>query len=56
MQAFAIVLSFAVSAVAIVLTTIAVRRMLGVLRAGKPTEGRTGNPGARLATMLNLTS
>ncbi|MGZ4476738.1 MAG: heterodisulfide reductase-related iron-sulfur binding cluster, partial [Nocardioides sp.] len=55
LQTIAIVVSFALSAVTITLTVIAVRRMLGVLRVGQPALGRTDNPGRRLGTMLKET-
>ena len=55
LQTIAIVVSFALSAVAITLTVIAVRRMLGVLRVGQPALGRTDNPGRRLGAMLKET-
>ncbi|GAB3017265.1 hypothetical protein GCM10011376_02560 [Nocardioides flavus (ex Wang et al. 2016)] len=55
MQIFAIVVSFALTAVAIAMLVPAVRRMLGVIRSGQPDAGRTGNPGGRAATMLKET-
>ncbi|GAB7002692.1 hypothetical protein JCM18899A_01630 [Nocardioides sp. AN3] len=55
MQAFAIVVSLALTVVAVVLLVRAVRSMLGVIRTGQPAPGRTGNPGRRTATMLKET-
>ncbi|HEY0889800.1 MAG TPA: (Fe-S)-binding protein [Nocardioides sp.] len=55
MQIFAIVVSFALTAVAVALTVVAVRRMLGVIRAGQPAPGRADNPGSRLWTMVKET-
>ena len=52
MQIVAIVVSLAITAVAVVLAVLAVRSMLGVLRLGRPTVGRTDNPGLRWRTML----
>ncbi len=51
MQMFAIVVSLAITAVALVMTTRAVRQMLGVIRIGQPAS-RTDKPGARTVTML----
>lgn len=51
MQMFAIVVSLAATAVAVVLTTRAVRHMVGVIRTGQPVT-RTDQPVARLLTML----
>jgi len=55
LQTIAIVVSYALSVVAITLTVIAVRRMLGVIRVGQPAIGRTDNPGRRFGTMLKET-
>ena len=55
MQIFAIVVSFALTVAAVALLVPAVRRMLGVIRSGQPAPGRSGNPGARAATMLKET-
>ncbi|MCX6399107.1 MAG: (Fe-S)-binding protein [Propionibacteriales bacterium] len=54
-QTIAIVVSLAVSVVAIALTTLAVRSMLGVIRRGQPAPGRTGNPVGRTVTMVKET-
>src|SRR5690242_9501114 len=55
MQAFAIVVSLALTVVAVGMLAVAVRRMLGVIRAGQPAPGRTGNPVGRTLTMLKET-
>ncbi|MDT0203485.1 (Fe-S)-binding protein [Nocardioides sp. AE5] len=55
MQIFAIVVSLAVSVVAIAMTARAVRQMLGVIRIGQPAVGRTDKPVARTLTMLKET-
>ncbi|GAA1914073.1 hypothetical protein GCM10009797_04810 [Nocardioides hwasunensis] len=55
MQIFAIVVSFALTVAAVALLVPAVRRMLGVIRAGQPAPGRTGNPAGRATTMLKET-
>src|SRR5687768_5480588 len=55
MQIFAIVVSLAITVVAIALTTRAVRAMLAVIRQGQPAPGRADQPVARLATMLKET-
>ncbi|WP_367919381.1 (Fe-S)-binding protein, partial [Nocardioides ginsengisoli] len=55
MQTVAIVISLAVSVVAVALTVRAVRAMLGVIKRGQPAPGRTGNPGGRTVTMLKET-
>ncbi|MFB9767248.1 (Fe-S)-binding protein, partial [Nocardioides kongjuensis] len=55
MQIVAIVVSLAVSVVAVVLTARAVRSMLGVIKRGQPAPGRTGNPAGRTLTMLKET-
>ncbi|MGN0063729.1 MAG: Fe-S cluster protein, partial [Nocardioides sp.] len=55
MQIFAIVVSLAISVVAIAFTAVAVKKMLGVIRLGQPAIGRTGSPGRRTLTMLKET-
>ncbi|MFC6153053.1 (Fe-S)-binding protein [Nocardioides yefusunii] len=55
MQIFAIVVSLAISVVAIGFTVVAVRKMLGVLRQGTSVVGRTGNPVGRTLTMFKET-
>ncbi len=55
MQMFAIVVSFALTVAAVALLVPAVRRMLGVIRAGQPAPGRSDNPAGRAATMLKET-
>ena len=55
MQIFAIVVSFALTVAAVALLVPAVRRMLGVIRAGQPAPGRSDNPGGRAVTMLKET-
>ncbi|MBZ5735736.1 4Fe-4S dicluster domain-containing protein [Nocardioides sp. TRM66260-LWL] len=55
MQIFAIIVSLAVTAVAVVLTTQAVRKMLGVIRIGQPATNRTANPVGRSVTMVKET-
>ncbi|MBA2954769.1 4Fe-4S dicluster domain-containing protein [Nocardioides sp. MAH-18] len=55
MQTFAIVVSLALTAVTVVVVTLAVRQMLGVLRQGQPALARTDAKGARTATMLKET-
>ncbi|WP_272496336.1 hypothetical protein [Nocardioides sp. B-3] len=55
MQIFAIVVSPAITVVAVVLTTRAVRAMLAVIKQGQPALGRTDRPVARLGTMLKET-
>ena len=55
MQMIAIVVSFALTAVAVAMLVPAVRRMLGVIRAGQPAPGRTDNPAGRTTTMLKET-
>ncbi|WP_370240687.1 (Fe-S)-binding protein [Aeromicrobium sp.] len=54
-QTVAIIISMAVSVVAIALTARAVSSMLGVIRQGQPAPGRTGNPVGRSTTMLKET-
>ena len=56
LQTIAIVVSLAISAVAIYLTVKAVRSMLAVIKVGQPAVGRTDNPGKRLVTMLKETA
>ncbi|WP_416954658.1 heterodisulfide reductase-related iron-sulfur binding cluster [Nocardioides sp. T5] len=55
MQMFAIVVSFALTVAAVAMLVPAVRRMLGVIRAGQPAPGRNDNPTGRTATMLRET-
>jgi len=55
MQIFAIVVSFALTVAAVAMLVPAVRRMLGVIRAGQPAPGRSDNPGGRAVTMLKET-
>ena len=55
MQTIAIVVSLAISLVAIVLTVKAVRSMLAVIMVGQPAVGRTDKPAKRLLTMLKET-
>ncbi|MDZ5661062.1 (Fe-S)-binding protein [Nocardioides sp. S-58] len=55
MQIFAIVVSFAMTFAAMAILVPATRRMLGVIRAGQPAPGRTGNPVGRSTTMLKET-
>ncbi|GAA1510386.1 hypothetical protein GCM10009788_13490 [Nocardioides humi] len=55
MQIVAIVVSLAVSVVAVALTARAVGAMLGVIRRGQPAPGRTGNPLGRTMTMVKET-
>ena len=55
MQMFAIVVSFALTIVAVAMLVPAVRRMLGVIRSGQPAPGRNENPAGRAATMLKET-
>ncbi|KAA1380176.1 (Fe-S)-binding protein [Aeromicrobium fastidiosum] len=52
MQVVAIVVSLVITAVALPLTTKAVRDMLKVLRTGRPLVGRRDNPAKRTANML----
>jgi Fe-S oxidoreductase len=51
-QIVAIVVSLAITAVAVVFAVRAVRSMLGVIRLGRPTSARSDKPGARWRTML----
>ncbi|MGH3358506.1 MAG: (Fe-S)-binding protein, partial [Nocardioidaceae bacterium] len=55
MQVLAIVVSLAITAVAVALVTTAVMRMLGVIHIGQPAVGRKDNPGARWRNMLKET-
>ena len=55
MQIIAIVISLAISVVAVAFTAMAVKKMLGVVRMGQPAVGRTDNPGRRTVTMLKET-
>ncbi|HEV2798254.1 MAG TPA: Fe-S cluster protein, partial [Nocardioides sp.] len=55
MQIFAIVVSFAMTVAALAVLVPATRRMVGVMRAGQPAPGRTGNPVGRTTTMLKET-
>ena len=51
MQTIAIVVSLAFTAVAVVMTTRAVRQILATVRIGQPALGRTDNPGKRTVTL-----
>ena len=51
MQTIAIVVSLAFTAVAVVMTTLAVRRILATVRIGQPAS-RTENPGKRTVTLV----
>src|SRR5262245_40947980 len=55
MQAIAIVVSLAITLVAIALFAKAIASIVAVVRTGQPAYGRTGNKGARWATMLKET-
>ncbi|HWJ08482.1 MAG TPA: Fe-S cluster protein, partial [Nocardioides sp.] len=55
MQIVAIVISLAITVVAVALTARAVSAMLGVIRKGQAAPGRTGNPVGRTVTMLKET-
>ncbi|GAA4707064.1 heterodisulfide reductase-related iron-sulfur binding cluster [Nocardioides conyzicola] len=55
MQIFAIVVSLAITAVAVVILTRAVRQMLAVLRQGQSVTGRTDQPYKRSLTMIKET-
>ncbi len=55
MQTFAIVVSLAITAVAVVIVAIAVRQLPGVLRRGQPALARSDAKGARTVTMLKET-
>jgi Fe-S oxidoreductase len=52
MQIIAIVVSLAFTAVAVVMTTRAVRQILATVRIGQPALGRTDNPGKRTVTLV----
>ncbi|CAN5570896.1 hypothetical protein BH11ACT8_BH11ACT8_23570 [soil metagenome] len=54
-QTVAIVISLALTAVAVVLVTQTVRRMVGVMKIGQPAVGRTDQPMRRTVTMLKET-
>ncbi len=47
MQIVAIMVSLVITAVAVALSVVAVRRMVAVIRLGRPVLGRTDRPGAR---------
>ncbi|MGH8965645.1 MAG: Fe-S oxidoreductase, partial [Actinomycetes bacterium] len=55
MQIIAIVVSFAISAVAIALFVKAIRHIVSVVRLGQPAVNRIDEPGARWANMLKET-
>src|SRR3546814_15493948 len=55
MQIFAIVVSLAVSVVAVVMTVRAVRSMLATIRIGQPALNRSDQPLSRTLTMLQET-
>ncbi|MEQ4500224.1 heterodisulfide reductase-related iron-sulfur binding cluster, partial [Nocardioides kribbensis] len=55
MQIFAIVVSLALTAVAVVLTVRAVRSIVATVRIGQPTTGRTDQPVQRTLTMVKET-
>ncbi|WP_084541432.1 (Fe-S)-binding protein, partial [Nocardioides alkalitolerans] len=55
LQIFAIVVSLGFTAVAVVLTTQAVRSIVGTVRVGQPATGRTGDPVRRTITMVKET-
>ncbi len=55
MQIFAIVVSLAVTAVAIALFVKAIRQMIAVIKIGQPAVNRTNDKGARWATMFKET-
>ena len=55
MQIFAIVVSLAFTVVAVVAVTLAVRRMLGVMRLGQAATPRTDQPWRRTLTMVKET-
>ncbi|CAB4696653.1 MAG: 4Fe-4S dicluster domain-containing protein [Actinobacteria bacterium] len=55
MQIFAIIVSLAITVVAVTAVTVAVRRMLAVIRAGQPVAGRTDAPLQRTVTMFKET-
>ncbi|MDQ3627400.1 MAG: (Fe-S)-binding protein [Actinomycetota bacterium] len=55
MQVLAIVVSLAITAVAVALTVKTVRQMVSVIRLGQPALGRTDNPRARWTTLAKET-
>ena len=55
MQVFAIVVSLAITAVAVALVTKTVGQMIAVIRLGQPVVGRTDDPGARWITLAKET-
>ncbi len=55
MQVFAIVVSLAITAVAVALTIKTVRQMVSVIRLGQPAVGRTDNPRSRWVTLAKET-
>jgi Fe-S oxidoreductase len=55
MQAAAIVVSVAITLVAVALAARAVGQMVSVIRLGQPVNGRTDQPGRRTVTMLRET-
>ncbi|MGH3469574.1 MAG: 4Fe-4S dicluster domain-containing protein, partial [Thermocrispum sp.] len=55
MQIFAIVVSLAVTVVAVALFAKAANQIIAVVRLGQPAVGRSDRPGARWATMLKET-
>ncbi|MDO9379487.1 MAG: (Fe-S)-binding protein [Nocardioidaceae bacterium] len=55
MQVVAIVVSLAITIVAVALAVAAVRQMLGVVRMGQPAVGRTDQPGQRWKHMFTET-
>lgn len=52
MQIVAIVVSLAITVLAVACAVVAVRAMVGVIRLGQPTAGRTDRPAQRWRTML----
>ncbi|WP_209020628.1 heterodisulfide reductase-related iron-sulfur binding cluster [Nocardioides sp. 1609] len=52
MQIAAIVIALALTAVAVVFVTLAVRQMVAVMKQGQPVTGRTDRPGRRTTTMF----
>ena len=55
MQTVALLVSLSVTAVAVALFARTVARIVAVIRLGQPAPGRTGDPGARTATMVRET-
>lgn len=55
MQTFAIVVSLAITVVAVAMTARAVRSMLATIRIGQPAAGLSDQPGRRTLTMLKET-